>query len=114
MGLSVRADEDLLEEFCDDMEYVPVVFEAFQSIEGKRKPIYHTNVMMSVADDFAIVCLDAVDDVKQKKQFGFFFEKMMAKEIVSISEDQMKQFAGNTNTIHNKGKKIVAHVNKGL
>ncbi len=46
-ALSARADEDLFIEFCEDFEYTPVVFHAYQSVNGKRELIYHTNVMMA-------------------------------------------------------------------
>ena len=52
-ALSARADEHLFIEFCEDMECFPVVFTAYQSVDGKRLPIYHTNVMMCLAEEFA-------------------------------------------------------------
>ncbi|MFT7066863.1 MAG: hypothetical protein ACJAUO_002450, partial [Sediminicola sp.] len=61
-ALSARADEELFIEFCEDFEYTPVVFTANQTVNGKRLPIYHTNVMMCVADTFAVLCLDTIDD----------------------------------------------------
>ena len=45
-ALSPRADEGLFIEFCEDFEYDPVLFVANQTVDGKRLPIYHTNVMM--------------------------------------------------------------------
>src|SRR5690606_11106652 len=66
-ALSVRADEELFIEFCEDFEYTPVIFMANQSVAGERKPIYHTNVMMGLADTFVIICLDAIDDKKARK-----------------------------------------------
>ena len=93
-ALSPRADEDLFVEFCEDFEYTPVVFEAFQTVEGTRKPIYHTNVVMCIADRYAVVCLDAVDDKKERR----FLEKSLkfdGKKIIAISEEQMHSFAGN-------------------
>ncbi len=43
-----RTDEELLIEFCEELEYTPVIFHANQTVNGERKPIYHTNVMMCV------------------------------------------------------------------
>lgn len=68
-ALSPRADEDLMIEFCEDFEFTPVIFNAFQTVNGKRLPIYHTNVMMCVAEEFAVVCLDTIDDKKERKTF---------------------------------------------
>ncbi|MHA7843287.1 MAG: citrulline utilization hydrolase CtlX [Winogradskyella sp.] len=93
-ALSPRADEDLFIEFCEDFEYTPVVFVANQSVEGKRLPIYHTNVMMCLAETFAVICLDSIDDKKERKNVIKHL-KADGKEIIAISEAQMHQFAGN-------------------
>ncbi|WP_369999687.1 citrulline utilization hydrolase CtlX [Winogradskyella sp.] len=93
-ALSPRADEDLFIEFCEDFEYTPVVFTANQTVEGKRLQIYHTNVMMCLAENFAVICLDAIDDKKERKNVVKHL-KQDGKEIISITEGQMHQFAGN-------------------
>lgn len=93
-ALSQRADEDLLIEFCEDFEYTPVIFTAYQTVAEKRLPIYHTNVMMCVARDFAVICLDCIDDAKERKNVINHL-KQDGKEIVAISEAQVEQFAGN-------------------
>lgn len=68
-ALSPRADEELMIEFCEDFEYTPVIFEAFQTVDGARKLIYHTNVMMCIGDTFAVICADSIDDKKSAKWF---------------------------------------------
>ncbi|MFN2261545.1 MAG: citrulline utilization hydrolase CtlX [Psychroflexus sp.] len=93
-ALSPRADEDLVIEFCEDFEYTPIIFNAYQSFENKRLPIYHTNVMMCVAEELAVICLDTIDDKKEKKLVSESL-KSDGKEIIDISEAQMNQFAGN-------------------
>ncbi len=93
-ALSKRADEELVIEFCEDFDYLPVIFTAYQTVENKRKPIYHTNVMMCVADTFAVICLDAIDDKKEKKNVIEHL-KTDGKEIIKITEEQMHHFAGN-------------------
>ncbi|CAL2101381.1 Amidinotransferase [Tenacibaculum sp. 190130A14a] len=93
-ALSPRADEELFIEFCEDFEYTPVVFTANQTVEGNREEIYHTNVMMCVAETFAVVCLDAIDDKKEKKNLLKHL-KTDGKEVIAISEKQVNQFAGN-------------------
>jgi len=93
-ALSVRADEELFIEFCEDFEYTPVIFTAYQSVDGSRKPIYHTNVMMCLAETFAVICLDALDDKKERKNVTAHL-KQDGKEIIAISEAQMHCFAGN-------------------
>ena len=93
-ALSPRADEELFIEFCEDFEYTPVIFEAFQTIGSERKLIYHTNVMMCVADTFAVICADCIDDKKERKMVLDSL-KSDGKEIILITEEQMNNFAGN-------------------
>ena len=93
-ALSPRADEDLFIEFCEDFEYTPIIFTANQTVEGKRLAIYHTNVMMCLAENFAVICLDTIDDKKERKNVVKNL-KQDGKEIISITEVQMHQFAGN-------------------
>ncbi len=93
-ALSPRADEELLIEFCEDFEYTPVIFTAYQTVESKRLPIYHTNVMMCIAKDFAVICLDCIDDKKERKNVLKHL-KDDGKVIISISEEQVNHFAGN-------------------
>ena len=93
-ALSDRANEDLIIEFCEDFEYTPVIFSAFQTKDHKRLPIYHTNVMMALGEHIAIICLDSIDDKKEKRLVVKNL-KEDKKEIIEISEEQMHQFAGN-------------------
>lgn len=99
-ALSPRADEELFIEFCEDFEFTPVVFTANQTVAGNREAIYHTNVMMCVAETFAVVCLDAIDDKKEKKNLLKHL-KADGKEVVAISENQVTQFAGNMLQVQN-------------
>ncbi len=100
-ALSPRADEDLLIEFCEDFEYMPVIFTAYQTVEKERLPIYHTNVMMCVGNDFAVICLDSIDDKKERKNVVDYL-KNDGKEIITITEDQIANFAGNMLELKNK------------
>jgi len=93
-ALSPRANEDLFIEFCEDFDYFPIVFTANQTVEGKRLPIYHTNVMMCLGETFAVICLDSIDDKKERKQVLQHL-KEDNKEVIAITESQMHQFAGN-------------------
>ncbi|MFV5688845.1 citrulline utilization hydrolase CtlX [Flavobacterium sp. ZT3R25] len=93
-ALSPRADEELFIEFCEDFDYAPVIFEAFQTIDSERKLIYHTNVMMCVGETFAVICSDCIDDKKERKMVLDNL-KENGKEIILITEAQMNSFAGN-------------------
>ncbi len=93
-ALSERAHEELFIEFCEDFDCFPVIFTANQTVKGERKPIYHTNVMMAMAENFAVICLDSIDDKKERKNVMAHLKKD-GKEIISITETQMHSFAGN-------------------
>ena len=93
-ALSPRADEELFIEFCEDYEFSPVIFEAFQTVNSERKLIYHTNVMMCIGDSFAVICADCIDDKKERKMVLDSL-KADGKEIILITEAQMNNFAGN-------------------
>lgn len=93
-ALSSRADEELFIEFCEDFEYTPVIFTANQTVDGSRLPIYHTNVMMCLAETFAVICLDSIDDKKERKAVLNHLRED-GKELIAISEAQMHSFAGN-------------------
>jgi len=105
-ALSPRADEELLIEFCEDFEYLPVIFTANQTVDGKRVPIYHTNVMMCLAEEFCVICLDSIDDAKEKKNVVQHL-KTDGKEIISITEAQMHHFAGNMLQVQGRDKKYL-------
>ncbi|GAA0764037.1 citrulline utilization hydrolase CtlX [Psychroflexus lacisalsi] len=100
-ALSPRADEDLVIEFCEDFEYTPIIFKAHQTHEGERLLIYHTNVMMCVAQEFAVICLDTIDDKKERKLVADSLTQD-GKEIITISEEQMNNFAGNMLQVQGK------------
>lgn len=105
-ALSPRADEDLCVEFCEDFEFTPILFNAYQTVNDERLPIYHTNVLMCLAEDFAVVCLATIDDQKEKKTLVKSLQQDQ-KEIIDISEDQMHHFAGNMLQVQGKDHKYL-------
>ena len=93
-ALSPRADEELFIEFCEDFDLNPIIFEAFQTVNGERKLIYHTNVMMCIGETYAVICADSIDDKKERKMVIDSL-KGDDKEVIYITEDQANNFAGN-------------------
>ena len=93
-ALSDRAHEELVIEFCEDFNCTPVIFTAYQSVNGARLPIYHTNVMMCMGETYAVICLDSIDDKKERKDVIDHLKKN-GTEIIEITEEQMHHFAGN-------------------
>jgi len=104
-AMSPRADEDLFIEFCEDFEYTPIVFTAYQSVENKRLPIYHTNVMMTLAETFAVICLESIDDKRERKNVVQHL-KDSKKEVIRIDEKQMHSFAGNMLQVRGEDNKL--------
>ena len=93
-AISVRTDEQAVLQWCDVFDYTPVCFTATQDVDGERMEIYHTNVMICVADKYAVVCLDTVDDKEERKWLRSSLE-VTRKEVIEISEEQKHRFAGN-------------------
>lgn len=93
-ALSPRTSEDLLIEFCEDFEYTPVPFISYQTIDNVRVPIYHTNVMMCLGENFSVICADSINDKKERKNLLKHL-KDDGKEIIAITEDQVHYFTGN-------------------
>tara|TARA_B100001250_G_scaffold208127_1_gene178657 strand:+ start:635 stop:1564 length:930 start_codon:yes stop_codon:yes gene_type:complete len=106
-SISKRSNEDLFIEFCEDFEFTPVLFNSYQSVGDKRLPIYHTNVMMCLATNYVVICLDSIDDKKQRKNVSNFINES-GKKLIEISENQVESFAGNMlELLNDKGDSIL-------
>ena len=106
-SISNRSNEDLFIDFCEDFEFTPVLFNSYQSVGDERLPIYHTNVMMCVTMSYVVICLDAIDDKKQRKNVCEFIKKS-EKELINISENQVEKFAGNMlELLNDKGESVL-------
>lgn len=93
-ALSPRSHGEVLLDFCDIFGYRPITFHAFQTVNGERLPIYHTNVVLTIGESFAILCADCIDDeIEREKVIKSL--KRTEKEIIFITEDQLANFAGN-------------------
>ncbi|HUP11662.1 MAG TPA: arginine deiminase-related protein [Niastella sp.] len=102
--LSPRTHQQVLDDFCKQMGYRPVLFTA---IDGNGKAIYHTNVMMCVADRYVVVCLESIPNHAEFQMMQETIGKT-GKELVSISFEQMNRFAGNMLQVQNKrGEKLL-------
>lgn len=99
-AISERTNEQVLADFCEKTGFTAVKFSSYQSVGSERKLIYHTNVMMALGDQFAIICLDCIDDQNER---GAVIEALRKtnKEIIEITEDQVNNFAGNMLQVKN-------------
>lgn len=106
-ALSERTNEQLLVKFCEEFGYKPICFHAFQSVDGLRLPVYHTNVMLCVADDYVVLCDECIDN-KQEREMLLASFKSTSKEVISISENQLHHFAGNMlQLVNEKNEKLL-------
>jgi hypothetical protein len=101
--VSVRTDLEVLDTFCKKADYSAVTFIA---VDDKDFPIYHTNVMMCVGDQFAVVCLEAVKAADERQKLIKNLHST-GKEIIEITFDQMNHFAGNMLQLKNKEGKML-------
>jgi hypothetical protein len=105
---SERTNPILINMFCQKMGYTAVVFSSFQYVNAQRQPIYHTNVMMSIGLDFAVVCLDSIDETQERNALIRSLETT-GKTIIELTEVQIHQFAGNILELQsNKGDRLLA------
>lgn len=99
--ISPRTHKVLLQQFCNKLGYELMAFEA---LDEKHQPIYHTNVMLCLGEKFMVVCLDCIPDAEQQHRIV----QSTSKEIIPISIDQMNHFAGNMLEVHNtSGEKFI-------
>ncbi|MDB5133894.1 MAG: hypothetical protein JWP37_497 [Mucilaginibacter sp.] len=96
--ISPRTDKDVLDLFCLQSGYRPVLFHA---VDQGGMDIYHTNVLMCIGSQFAVICLDSITDEDEKNSVTAVL-KLTHKDIIAISFTQMNQFAGNMLELKNK------------
>jgi hypothetical protein len=102
--LSPRTNKEVLDKFCTLTHYTSVVF---TSVDAADKPVYHTNVMMCVADQYVVACVDSIRNKEEKEKLIRAIEKTN-KLIIPISLEQMHSFAGNMLQVKNKdGEKLL-------
>ncbi len=88
---SARADAVILERFCTAFGYEPMVF---PSADPSGRPIYHTNVMLSIGSEVALICLDAIREPRRRAEIA---DRLAGsgREVVELSWEQVTDFAGN-------------------
>ena len=99
-SISPRTDRELVLEWCEVMEYIPIVFHATQKENYSDMPVYHTNVVMSVGEKIAVLCSAAISNVKEKK---FVADSLLKSghSVIDITEHQMSNFAANILLVRN-------------
>jgi hypothetical protein len=90
-AVSHRADTHVLERFCTDFGYEPMAFDA---VDSRGVPVYHTNVICCIGTDVALIALEMIRDEARREQVR---ERLtvQGRQIVEITEEQVREFAGN-------------------
>ncbi|RYF81649.1 MAG: amidinotransferase [Chitinophagaceae bacterium] len=101
--ISARTNKELFEQFCKENNYLPIAFEA---ADQQGREIYHTNVMMCVASNFAVICINAIKEEIDRKKIIHELETT-GHQIIPISFEQMNQFAGNMLELINDKNELV-------
>jgi len=102
-SISKRSDLGLFEKFCSDIGYSPITFTSYDSKGGI---VYHTNVMMSIGDDFILVCFQSIVDEDERKKVKESIEST-GRNIIEIDLKQMESFAGNLLQLGELGNKVI-------
>ena len=100
---SKRMDEDVLQQFCQELGFTPCIFGAS---DDNNIPIYHTNVLMCVASDFVMIGLDMIKDKVERGLVSQTISKT-GKELIELSTEQINNFAGNTLELNTQTGKVL-------
>ncbi|WP_171174385.1 citrulline utilization hydrolase CtlX [Ruegeria sp. HKCCD8929] len=88
---SHRADPVLLERFCTHFNYEPIAFEAR---DAQGRDVYHTNVLMGIGTQYAMICLDMITEPERRDTVRTRLEET-GRTVIDLSYDQIAEFAGN-------------------
>ena len=94
---SERTDDIVFEEFYTKMNSEPEIFNAYDE-EGRN--IYHTNVMLSIGEKYAVICAESITD-ETRRDYIINKLKMSKKDVIEISFEQMKNFCANIIEVRN-------------
>ena len=101
--LSPRTARPALEAFCAELDYRPV---AFHAADARGVAVYHTNVMLALGRALAVVCLEAIDDARERAAVEHSLVET-GHELVSITRAQMGEFAGNVLELRGAGERAL-------
>lgn len=99
---SPRTNAEVFQLFCNKIGYQSLLFHA---TDENDVPIYHTNVMLNIGTNYAVICLDSIKNQNEKKNIIDVFIRSN-KAIIDITANQVRQFAGNMLQVHNRHQKL--------
>ena len=101
---SPRTDVEVISDFADKLGFDPVVFPATDATD---RPVYHTNVVMSVGTHFAVACLDAIPHPAARRELAERIEAS-GRELIALSIEQMHGFAANILELRGSSGSVIA------
>jgi hypothetical protein len=111
VSLSQRSHSEPLKRFCADFDYEPVTFTA---TDENGRPVYHTNVVMCVGTELALIALEMIADTREREAVRARLTET-GKEIVDLTREQIANFAGNAIELENvTGEKLLVLSSRAL
>lgn len=107
---SNRADPVILERFCTNFNFEPMVF---QSVNRDGAAVYHTNVIMAIATNYALLCSSMIVDPDRREAVLARLEES-GRDVIDLSEDQIDAFAGNAMELTAGSTRYLAMSSKGI
>lgn len=92
--LSQRTNRELVEKFCTDFGFKPVIFHAEHQVNGNAHTFFYTNILMSIADKFALVGLELIPNAAEREAVASSLRNS-GKEVIEVTAEQTKCFLAN-------------------
>lgn len=89
---SNRADPIALERFCTNFGYEPMVFDA---VDGRGVAVYHTNVILSIATEYALLATDMIVSPARRQEIIDRLSARGRREVIALTNEQIDEFSGN-------------------
>jgi len=102
-NLSPRTDAVVIADFDDRLDYSTLVFDAR---DRSGKPIYHTNVLMSLGVRFAVLCNEAVAEEYREVLIGEI--ESSGRTLIEVDYEQMRQFGCNVIELRGSNGPVIA------
>jgi hypothetical protein len=102
---SNRADPVALERFCTNFGYEPMVFDA---VDGRGVPVYHTNVIMSVGAELALVAADMIVSPARRAEILDRLAGRGRRDVIELSNQQIDEFCGNAIELQGTDGRVLA------
>lgn len=107
---SNRADPVILERFCTHFGYEPI---AFRARDAAGRDVYHTNVLMGIGTDYALVCLDMIVEEARRRTVAERLRES-GREVIALSHAQIGEFAGNAMELSGRDGRVLALSSRAL